>query len=264
MARDITFLTVFLESCGAVNNDEAGKLLSAWTSTVRIEGPEPTDSNSLYIPLLPPGMLKIKLNFKMNDRLVTEEQELFTKLREIVGSSIRFWEEQLFYQVQDVSTIENHVILSLKCTILTNAQISTFISKPRELHTHAKGYPEIYYLSELSTTVNFFSKEGNYVEISHVIPHFNEYFSSLIVSQLEFEYPMVFSMISRLRLKWQQSSLAPISYALTSNSVLLPIMLNMIAQDKSSTTAYQILCRRRGPPIQNFQIFSIPAVTYNK
>lgn len=59
MARDITFLTVFLESCGAVNNDEAGKLLSAWTSTVRIEGPEPTDSNSLYIPLLPPGMLKV-------------------------------------------------------------------------------------------------------------------------------------------------------------------------------------------------------------
>lgn len=68
---------------------------------------------------LVPGKVKIKLNFKMNDRLVTEEQELFTKLREIVGSSIRFWEEQLFYQVQDVSTIENHVILSLKCTILT-------------------------------------------------------------------------------------------------------------------------------------------------
>ena len=57
---------------------------------------------------LVPGKVKIKLNFKMNDRLVTEEQELFTKLREIVGSSIRFWEEQLFYQVQDVSTIENH------------------------------------------------------------------------------------------------------------------------------------------------------------
>ena len=211
-----------------------------------------------------PGKVKIKLSFKMNNQLVTEEQDFFTKLCEIVGSSVHFWEEQLFYKVQDVSTKENCIVLNLKCTILTDAQINTFINKPRELHSHAKGYPEIYYLSELSTTVNFFSKGGNFVEISQVIPHFNEYFSSLIVSQLEFEYPMVFSMISRLRLKWQQSSLAPISYALTNTSVLLPIMLNMIAQDKSSTTVYQILCRRRSPPIQNFQIFSLPAVKYNK
>lgn len=189
---------------------------------------------------------------------MTEEQELFTKLREIVCSSVHFWEDQLFYKVQDVNTTESCIILSLKCTILTDAHISTFIHKPRELHSNANGYPEINYLSELSTTVNFFSEAGNFIEASQVIPHLNEYFSSLIISQLEFEYPIVFSMVSRLRLKWQQGSLGPISYALTNTSVLLPVMLNMIAQDKSATTVYQMLCQRRSAPIQNFQIFSLP------
>ncbi|CAI4046834.1 Rec102p SKDI_12G3600 [Saccharomyces kudriavzevii IFO 1802] len=264
MLKNITFLTVLLESCSTPNNDIAGKLLSSWTSTVRIEGSEKMNSNPLYIPLLPPGTLKIKLGFKMNNQLITEEQELFTKLQEIVRSSTHFWENQLFYKVQDVNTEENCITFNLKCTIWTDSQISTFINKPSELHSHAKGYPEICYLSELSTTVNFLCKEGNSIEVGQIIPHLNEYFSSLIVSQLEFEFPMVFSMIARLRLKWQQGSLGPISYALTNTSVLLPIMLNMIAQDKSSTTVYQILCQRRTPPIQNFQIFSLPGVKYDK
>ncbi|CAI4047141.1 hypothetical protein N7582_003997 [Saccharomyces uvarum] len=264
MAKDITFPTVFLESCGADNNDISRKLLSSWTSALRIEGPETTCSSPLYIPLLSPGDLKIKLNFKMNNESVTAEPGLLTRFKDIVCSSTRFWEEQLFYKVQDVATQENCIALTLKCTLWTDSQISTFIDKPRELHSHVKGYPEIYYVSELSTTVNFLSKAGSSTEIAQVIPHLNEYFSSLIVSQLEFEYPMVFSMTARLRLKWQQGSLGPISYALTNTSALLPIMLNMIAEDKTSTTVYQVLCQKRSPPIQNFQIFSVPAIKYDK
>ncbi|KOG98007.1 Rec102p [Saccharomyces eubayanus] len=261
---DITFLTLFLESCGADDNDISKKLLSSWTSTLHFEGPETTCSSPLYIPLLSPGDLKIKLNFKMNNESITADPELLTRLKDIVCSSTHFWEEQLFYKVQDVATEENCITLSLKCTIWTDAQISTFLDKPRELHSHVKGYPEIYYISELSTTINFFSKAGSSIEMDQIIPHLNEYFSSLIVSQLEFEYPMVFSTTARLRLKWQQGSLGPISYALTNSSALLPIMLKMIAEDKTSTTVYQILCQKRSPPIQNFQIFCLPAIKHDK
>ena len=56
---DITFLTLFLESCGADDNDISKTLLSSWTSNLHFEGPETTCSSPLYIPLLSPGDLKV-------------------------------------------------------------------------------------------------------------------------------------------------------------------------------------------------------------
>lgn len=104
-----------------------------------------------------------------------------------------------------------------------------------------KDLPSIGFVDQVRICAEFCHIPEYKLKAKDLIPHFNEYLSSLIISQFEFQLPLVFSMTCRKRFLSQESDIGPISYALTNSSALLPLLVKLIAEDTTATTAYQLI-----------------------
>lgn len=130
--------------------------------------------------------------------------------------------------------------MDLKCKIWSIEKMVALLKKPASLRTHLQS-PKIVFLERLDVRSKFHHSLHDQLPIDEIMAQFNEYLSSLIVSQLEFQYPMVFSMTCRQKFLSQSIDLGPLSYSLNCSSSLLPHLVKIIADDNTSTTIYQIL-----------------------
>lgn len=155
-------------------------------------------------------------------------------------NGIRFWEEELLYEVKTICQQKGSIILSLGCRIWTTDKMVTLFEKPTSLRAHLH-LPGVVFLEYLKLECKFYnSTDDENLNISDTLPQFNEYLASLILSQLEFRFPMVFSMINRQKFQQQSTDLAPLAYSLTNSSSLLPLLVQLIANDRTATTVYHL------------------------
>lgn len=162
-----------------------------------------------------------------------------------------FWEKNLSY---DFSCILNEetltVTITLSCKLWYENKINTLLEKPLGLGiSQGEEKPKILFFSTIEVDVDFHKISyirGSYnalklTDSRELFSSINQYFSSLIISQLEFKFPIVFSSLVRKRISSQEALLAPISYSLTGTSHLIPIIIEMISKDKTATTCVSLL-----------------------
>lgn len=169
-----------------------------------------------------------------------------------------FWQNQLLYGFNcrlDGTTLK----LELRCKLWNANKMSTLLQKPKELRPH-RNLPTVAFCTELHVQASFHHLPHR-LDLHGMVTQFNEYLSSLIISQLEFQLPLVFSIVARNRFKTQESDVGPISYGLTDSSALIPLEVQLIAMDKTATTVCQILRPRRQTNRIKFQILIPPNVT---
>lgn len=120
-------------------------------------------------------------------------------------------------------------------------KIKTLLESPLKLRSHDSTLPSIAYLEEIVVTAKFYGGLGVKLDATSLVPQLQEYLSSLIISQLEFQFPLVFSAVARKRFQSQETVLAAVSYSSTESSFLIPLLVRLIANDPTATTAYQLL-----------------------
>lgn len=154
-----------------------------------------------------------------------------------------FW-NQLLYKASFTST-GKEIRLGLACQLWNSEKVSTLLQKPVENRKHMSGLPQVFSLKRLNVHVNIYSSGEPHIITDQGLPQLNEYFGSLFISQLEFRFPFVFCATARKRFLSQESSIGPISYALSSSSALLPILAKLISDDGTATTVYQMIDSHR-------------------
>ena len=152
-----------------------------------------------------------------------------------------FWEEELLYQPAFEINAEGLIDLRLRCQIWSLNKIKTLLESPLKLRSHDSTLPSIAYLKEIVITAKFYGELGVKLDATSMVPQLQEYMSSLIISQLEFQFPLVFSAVARKRFQGQEAVLAAVSYSSTESSFLIPLLVRLIANDPTATTAYQLL-----------------------
>ncbi|CAR29548.1 hypothetical protein ZYGR_0AD02300 [Zygosaccharomyces rouxii] len=134
--------------------------------------------------------------------------------------------------------------------------MTTLLAKPIEFRPHIK-LPIVAHCTDLKIDADFHHCPHLWSPVD-VVSQLNEYLASLIVSQLEFQFPMVFSTIARNRFKSQETDIGPISYSLVYSSALIPITVQLIAGERTATTACQLLRPKRRTSRIDFQILKQP------
>lgn len=161
-------------------------------------------------------------------------------------ASAGFWED-LQYDINKKPPFindSNEIELSLHCNLWNRSKVSVLLEAPLALRSYNDNLPSLGYFQKLEINAHFTHLIEEPLEISFIKTHFNEFLSSLIISQLEFQYPLVFSNLTRKRFFWQEKDIGPVSYALTDSSSLLPTLVTLMNNDTTATTAYQLLeCR---------------------
>lgn len=130
--------------------------------------------------------------------------------------------------------------------------MTTLLVKPIEFRPHIK-LPIVAHCTDLKIDADFYHFPHQWSS-ADVISQFNEYLASLVVSQLEFQFPMVFSVIARNRFRAQEADIGPISYGLVCSSALIPITVQLIAEEKTATTVCQLLRPSKRTSRVNLQI----------
>lgn len=162
------------------------------------------------------------------------------QLTSCLQEGISFWENQLLYETQ-ISVSGNVIELRLNCKVWNLDKVSTLLQNPVERRSHVKSLPKVQFLKELKVISTLCTPCDILPSTKSVVPQLNEFLGSLFVSQLEFRYAFVFSVIARRKFLAQESSIGPISYALTNSSALLPLLTKLIGDDSTATSAYQLV-----------------------
>ncbi len=153
----------------------------------------------------------------------------------------------MYYNIVASRTSDNcGVEWALKCQIWTPNRAGTLTETSREHFIGDNIFPSVRCLEELNISVQLHTNIRKLSDIkSHFCSHFNEYFISLLVSQLEFRFPLVFSYPARTRLRVQEPNIAPISYALSNSSALMLDLVSITEKQPTNTTIYQLITYRK-------------------
>lgn len=69
----------------------------------------------------------------------------------------------------------------------------------------------------------------------------NDFFKSILISQLEFRFPMIFCQITRQKMHKEQRFLGSVSDNLSGSTKLIPTLTKLVNDDTKSLSVYQIL-----------------------
>ncbi|CCK68322.1 Rec102p KNAG_0A06650 [Huiozyma naganishii CBS 8797] len=238
--HEVQFETVYMKT-KLTSLDQEYFVISKWKSCVQLSTkPEP---NTLILPPRSPNCLKknpnlLQISFHFHGIAAKCELNIF----ELFKRSVVFWEEILQFACS-VSHQEKtgSIELLLTCKLWPSKKIDNLLEAPLSYDSHNLETLQIGYLEKLSTEVEFLKDANLIFPEAELIEQFNEYLGSLIISQLEFRYPLVFSSLVRRRLSLQERFLPSVSYSLTDSSKLLPHLVQMISKDRTATTVYQLL-----------------------
>ncbi|CCF56093.1 hypothetical protein KAFR_0A06580 [Kazachstania africana CBS 2517] len=181
--------------------------------------------------------VKILLRFTTTDEPIC--RNLIDQFTQKLKMSAKFWEEHLFYQINNVIQLPDSIELQLKCQILNSEKIDYLLRKPLENVTGNK-YSicfNIVQKLQINIDISLFRE----VTLENITTTFNQYFVSLLASQLELKFPFVFSKLARSRLKAQEDDLSPLSQCIIGSAALLPNLLMTMQRDTTATIVYQLL-----------------------
>ncbi|EDO17106.1 hypothetical protein Kpol_1025p26 [Vanderwaltozyma polyspora DSM 70294] len=222
------------------------QLISCWKSSVEFNSDiGPCDEGlALYLPSIEPNSLILEIDVHFNNRKLTRNEFLFQQLELSMSKGLYFWKEKLLYDCSLFIDEDNYnkLCLKLNCRIWNGNKISSLLQKPIEYKDHRKFLPKVYYLQKLEISSHFFSQtQLDSVPIVDFVNTFNEFTTSLFLSQLEFRFPLVFSSTTRQLFRCQESELGPISYALSDSPALIPILISIISNNMIYTSIYQLV-----------------------
>lgn len=152
----------------------------------------------------------------------------------------RFW-ESLLYKVEFFVNIEGQLRIELICQLWTQTKINTILDyqfNERDLSSHDT---KLNHLKQVNIIGEFYSDETIETSLNNLIHHLREYLASLMVSQLEFKFPLIFSSVARKRMKEQENSFTVVSYAVKGNSTLFLKFLRITNSDRTASSIFQIL-----------------------
>lgn len=171
-----------------------------------------------------------------------------------------FWEQTLLYNIElRLLPEEKTIKIFLSCKLWFNNKIKALLENPLGLHTFpTEKRLTICYLNEVKIIAEFYKVIMNkgtcqyesIITIGVIRKSLNQFFCSLVISQLEFKFPMVFSPLARTRISIQDIYFAPISHFLTNSTRLIPLLVKISTKDKTATTSYLLLLPKNRPNIQ--------------
>ncbi|AET41176.1 Rec102p Ecym_7347 [Eremothecium cymbalariae DBVPG len=223
-----TFETVYLS-----NADES--MVSKWDCEIELSGQNISSldlTNNVFVlpPLNCPLEIIIRIGLE-NDDLVPNKQDFIPFPNE------EFWTTDLNYAMTHKTNSNKEMELSLKCNQFTTMKADKLFYKPISLHL-TKEY-KVLVLSKLTINGEFYSLGS--LDNSTVQDHLNEYFISLIISQLEFQFPLVFSRNSRRKFLNHEQTMGAVSCSLAGNNSLISNISEMIAHDLTSSFVFEVL-----------------------
>lgn len=201
--------------------------------------------------------MQIILTFHIKIILTFENQSSFflEQLMVQLQQNKHFWKECLLYDVEfRIEKPTKSICIKLSCNLWFNSKIATLLNFPLQLKCYKKtDPPQIKYLNEIQIKGVFYkiyNKDKNFqksedVNVSEIKNLLNQFFSSLVISQLEFKFPLIFSSLVRNRIATQETYFAPISYCLTNSTRLIPVIIKIISKDRTSTTAFILLLPKK-------------------
>ncbi|CCD27059.1 Rec102p NDAI_0J01670 [Naumovozyma dairenensis CBS 421] len=234
-------------------------LISQWNTRIDIDNNGEGDllgDNVLILPPKCPTKLNILIKIKRNDIVLTKNDSLLEEILSTFKKGRNFW-ENLLYDIECSINSDSYIQIQLTCKLWTSNKLLTLLENPISLRPHITAQPSLVFIRRVIIQAHFIHLDEEILDLSDIYFHFNEYFASLFISTLEFQFPLVFSNLARNRARWNESSLAPISYALTESSRLLPYMVQLVNNDTTATTAYQLLTRGRNIDPIDFQLLKI-------
>ncbi|CEP61032.1 Rec102p LALA0_S02e05226g [Lachancea lanzarotensis] len=228
----ISFEPVFLA------NDQRN-VYSEWQSSVSIESNDSKNAINEHSIVLPPRQkhLQIKIVLFSNEEMVLKG--VTQTLANAFTQCLQFWRDLNYRVTVDIAS-DNCVLLTLECQIFSVMKTKNLLEQPLSVLKHM----DLQLATISAVTVNAtLSSSLTPLEIDGVavVKHCNFFLVSLLISQLEFHFPLVFSRVCRLRFLQQEASLGPVSYALTSSASLVPKLVKIISDDKTATTCYRII-----------------------
>ncbi|AMD22356.1 HGR017Wp [Eremothecium sinecaudum] len=213
-------------------------IVSSWDCSVEL-----TDSKQHCFDLkeavfiLPPNNapLQILINFVFGS-----ERRSINCLEKVILPNIEFWHKDLNYMME--SRIKgSSLILSLKCNHFNEMKVNKLFYKPKSLQL-SRDY-HILFLPHVKIQAAFHSTDD--IDPKTVQNHLNEYVSSLLVSQLEFQFPLVFSKNCRNKFAQHERSMGSVACSLGGDCSLISNISEIISRDSTSTLIFQVLDNRQ-------------------
>lgn len=182
------------------------------------------------------GDVKINLYFNnLNSSLIFELNKDFK-------TNIKLWKEELLYNFECIFLEEKNCIqIRLFCNIWSPEKLSTLLESSIKRQNTRESAISFMVFKEMNVEANILKRNSSLIVSEDVKKLLNDFFKSLLISQLEFQFPMIFCKITRQKIFREQSLLNPVSHNLTTTSELVPMLLKLINDDHTSSLVYQIL-----------------------
>lgn len=194
-------------------------------------------------------MLQLLIHIEYNNQRLTDKELQIIMIQ--LDKKKEFWESIYFNNYNDI-TVERDIRIQLECQLWTQSRINDLLESERLEDCNVEQPSKINFIEELLVSVSFHSTNDLEKELDSFKSHLSEYMASLMISQLEFRFPLVFSKIAKKRVKEQENSFFVISQAIKGNSSLVLKFIRMIHVDQTSLSAFQILSSSEFPA--NLQI----------
>ncbi|SMN22620.1 similar to Saccharomyces cerevisiae YLR329W REC102 Protein involved in early stages of meiotic recombination [Maudiozyma saulgeensis] len=215
--------------------------VSKWNSQMRFSIAAEhlaTGDQCLFLPSTGKKSITILIQIEFNNQKLTERD--LQSIRMQLGGKKDFWESMYFKTHIDI-TKEKDIIMLLECRLWTQSRINVLLESERFEGCNVAESTKINYIEELVVNVSFNSTNPLEKEMDSLRSHLREYMSSLILSQLEFRFPLVFSRVARKRVIEQENSFLVISHAIKGDPSLILKFIRLVHNDQTSLSIFQIL-----------------------
>ncbi|KAM3162737.1 hypothetical protein ACU8KH_02997 [Lachancea thermotolerans] len=199
---DVSFAPVYLS-----NRDHS--FSSQWNSHARLFGmgtESCLDDNSF---VLPPIQQPLRINFSFSFDGANPTCAFLSSFVAALERCNEFWTDLNYTPSFEIPT-NCSVRIKLSCRIFSLMKTKNLLEQPLSTLKHMNFH--LMSVSTLNVSADFVGMAKSFEDALHQA---NEYIVSLFLSQLEFQFPLVFSRICRRRFLQQEASLGSVSYSLT-------------------------------------------------
>lgn len=152
----------------------------------------------------------------------------------------KFWESML-YRVEISANAKSDLIIELTCQLWTQTKIDRILDYQLSEKDLSDKNIKVNHLEKVNIIGEYYSNKKIESKLDNITHHLREYLTSLMVSQLELKFPLIFSRVARKRTKEQENSFTVVSYAIKGNSTLFLKFLRMTNRDRTASSIFQIL-----------------------
>ncbi|SCU97004.1 LAME_0F18184g1_1 [Lachancea meyersii CBS 8951] len=215
-------------------------VVSQWNSSVSVLSSDferSLDKDSIVLPprQKPLYAFELQLDIELFSSNESISSCLTQAFAEGLNSCLEYWQD-LNYRATVQVMSEHCIRVSLECQIFSTMKTKNLLEQPLSIMKH---------MNLRLVTVAGLKVQATFIGASPPVPEAirqcNVFLVSLFISQLEFQFPLAFSRVCRLRFIQQEASLGPVSYALTNSAIMVPRLVKIISDDRTATTCYRII-----------------------